>query len=120
MGISGEDRDLKRLRAICSALPAVVETASWDHANWRTGKTLFASFEIYRGSKIFSFFAGNERQDEFLEYERFSVPRLTDQYGWVCLKLDKDADWNEIRELVAFSHALVVRNNDAKKPGTSP
>jgi predicted DNA-binding protein (MmcQ/YjbR family) len=108
---SGEDKDLQRLRAICAALPNVVETSSWDHANWRTGKTLFASFEIYRGSKIFSFFAGNERQDEFLEYERFSVPRLTDQYGWVCLKLSKDADWGEIRELAAFSHDLVVRNN---------
>jgi predicted DNA-binding protein (MmcQ/YjbR family) len=118
MGKSGEDRDLKRLRAICMALPEVVETSSWDHANWRTGKTLFAAFEIYRGSKIFSFFAGNERQDEFLEYERFSVPRLTDQYGWVCLKLSKDADWGEIRELAAFSHALVVQNNK-KKAGQS-
>jgi predicted DNA-binding protein (MmcQ/YjbR family) len=119
MGKSGEDKDLKRLRAICSALPNVVETSSWDHANWRTGKTLFAAFEVYRGSKVFSFFAGNERQDEFLEYERFSVPRLTDQYGWVCLKLDKDADWNEIRELLAFSHALVVKDNIAKKTGQS-
>ena len=67
MSKSGEDKDLKRLRTICSALPNVVETSSWDHANWRTGKTLFATFEIYRGSKIFSFFAGNERQDEFLD-----------------------------------------------------
>ena len=117
MGItSGEDKDLARLRAICAALPNVVETSSWGHANWRTGKTLFASFEEYRGAKIFSFFAGNERQDEFLEYERFSSPRLTDQYGWVCLRLDKDADWREIRELVAFSHGLVLRDN-ARKPG---
>ena len=115
---SGEDKDLQRLRAICAALPNVLETSSWDHANWRTGKTLFATFEIYRGLKIFSFFAGNERQEEFLEYERFSVPRLTDQYGWVCLKLSKDADWGEIRELVAFSHDLVVQNN-AKKTGQS-
>lgn len=117
MGIkSGEDKDLQRLRALCLALANVVETSSWDHANWRTGKTLFAAFEAYRGSKIFSFFAGNERQGEFLEYERFSAPRLTDQYGWVCLKLGKDSDWSEIRELAAFSHALVVRNN-AKKAG---
>ncbi|MFI5361066.1 MAG: MmcQ/YjbR family DNA-binding protein [Elusimicrobiota bacterium] len=106
---SGEDKDLQRLRALCLALPGVVETSSWDHANWRMGKTLFASFEVYKGKKIFSFFAGNERQDEFLEYERFSVPRLTDQYGWVCLKLDKDADWGEIKELVAFSRELAAR-----------
>jgi predicted DNA-binding protein (MmcQ/YjbR family) len=111
MGIkSGEDRDLKRLRAICLALPDVVETSSWDHANWRTGKTLFATFEVYRGAKIFSFFAGNERQDEFLEYARFSAPRLTDQYGWVCLKLDKDVDWGEVRELASFSHGLALEN----------
>jgi len=114
MGVSGEDRDLKRLRAICAALPNVVETSSWDHANWRTGKTLFASFEVYRGAKIFSFFAGNERQDEFLEYERFSQHRLTDRYGWICLRLDKDADWNEIKKLAAFSHDLVTRNNASR------
>lgn len=115
MGKSGEDRDLKRLRALCLALPSVVETASWGHANWRTGKTLFASYEEYRGGKVFAFFAGNERQAEFLEYERFSVPRLTDQYGWVCLKLDKDSDWKEIKELVAFSHALVTQANASKR-----
>ena len=117
MGIkSGEDKDLQRLRALCLALPGVVETSSWGHANWRRGKTLFATFEEYRGAKIFSFFAGNERQDEFLEYERFSAPRLTDQYGWVCLKLDKDADWREIRELVVFSHGLAAQGA-APKPG---
>lgn len=117
MGVkSGEDKDLERLRAICRALPDVVETSSWDHANWRTGKTLFASFEVHRGAKIFSFFAGNEHQDEFLEYERFSVPRLTDRYGWVCLRLDKDSDWREIRELAAFSHGLAVQGA-AKKRG---
>ncbi|HXT01888.1 MAG TPA: MmcQ/YjbR family DNA-binding protein [Elusimicrobiota bacterium] len=114
MGVSGEDKDLKRLRAICAALPNVVETSSWDHANWRTGKTLFASYEVYRGAKVFSFFAGNEHQDEFLEYERFSPHRLTDRYGWVCLRLDKDADWNEIKRLAAFSHDLVTKNNASK------
>ena len=116
MGIkSGEDKDLQRLRAICLALPDVVETSSRGHANWRTGKTLFASFEEYRGAKIFSFFAGNERQGEFLEYARFSAPRLTDQYGWVCLTLDKKADWREIRELVVFSRGLAAQGG--AKPG---
>jgi predicted DNA-binding protein (MmcQ/YjbR family) len=116
MGIkSGEDKDLQRLRALCLALPDVVETSSWGHANWRKGKTLFASFEEHKGTKIFSFFAGNERQDEFLEYERFSAPRLTDQYGWVCLTLGKGADWNEIRELVAFSHGLAAESAAPKR-----
>ena len=114
MGISGEDKDLKRLRAICAALPNVVETSSWDHANWRTGKTLFASFEVYRGAKIFSFFAGNEHQDEFLEYERFSQHRLTARYGWICLRLDKDADWNEVKQLAACSHDVVTKNNASR------
>ncbi len=115
MGIkSGEDKDLQRLRALCRALPNVIETSSWGHSNWRAGKTLFASFEERRGAKVFSFFAGNERQAEFLEYARFSEPRLTDQYGWVCLKLDKDADWREIRELVAFSHGLAARGGAPK------
>jgi predicted DNA-binding protein (MmcQ/YjbR family) len=114
---SGEDKDLLRLRALCRAIPGVVETSSWGHANWRTGKTLFAAFEEYRGAKIFSFFAGNDRQDEFLEYERFSAPRLTDQYGWVCMTLGKDSDWGEIKELLIFSHGLAARGLGGKPGG---
>lgn len=111
--MSGEDRDVKRLRQICMAIPGVVETSSWGHANWRVGKKLFATYEEYRGAKIFSFFAGNDYREELLEHKRFSLPRYVDNYGWVSLKLDRGTDWNEVRALAVAAHKVV---SDEAKP----
>ena len=97
--------ELDRLRKICLALPDVVETASWGHANWRTGKTLFVSYEEDRGRKTASFFVGDDRREELLQLKRFSLPRLTDQYGWVSVRLDKGTDWQEVRGLAAECRA---------------
>ena len=106
---SGEDRELKRLREICMAVPGTAETSSWGHANWRAGKKkIFASYEETRGAKSLSIFVGVENEDEVLEDRRFSLPRYTDHHGWVCLKLDRDTDWKEVRALVLGAHALVT------------
>jgi predicted DNA-binding protein (MmcQ/YjbR family) len=103
----GEDKELKRLRDICMGIFGVVETSSWGHANWRVGKKLFATFEENRGVKMFSFFAGNAYREELLEDKRFSLPRYTDNYGWVSLRLDRDTDWKEVRALAIAAHKVV-------------
>lgn len=116
MSVSGEDKDLKRLRQICLAIPGVVETSSWGHANWRVGKRLFATFEENRGTKIFSFFAGDEAREELLEDRRFSLPRYVDNYGWVSLKLDRSTDWNEVRALAVAAHDHAKTAPEPPKP----
>jgi predicted DNA-binding protein (MmcQ/YjbR family) len=109
MGHSGEERELKRLREICGKIPGVVETASWGHANWRAGKKqIFAAYEENRGAKTLSLFVGDDNVDDYLSDRRFSLPRYTDHHGWVCLRLDRDTDWQEVRALVLGAHALVT------------
>ena len=107
--IRGEGKDLKRLRRICGAIAGVVETSSWGHANWRAGKAIFASFEETRTGNVVSAFVGPEKQEELLEDPRFSPPRYTDHHGWICLKIDRDTDWNLVRDLVLFGHRLVSK-----------
>lgn len=114
---SGEDRDLERLRTFVSKLPGVVETSSWGHANWRTGKKLFASYEENRGKKVFSFFAGVEGAEAYLEDRRFSPPKYTDHHGWVSLELGAKTDWNEVRSLL--NKGFVLAGAEPKK-GDSP
>lgn len=117
--VSGEERELKRLREICRAIPGAAETSSWGHANWRAGKKkIFAEYEELRGVQTLSLFVGDARVDDFLEDRRFSLPRYTDHHGWVCLKLDRSTDWKEIKTLILDAHALVSAVEPGKTGGT--
>jgi predicted DNA-binding protein (MmcQ/YjbR family) len=116
---SGEERELKRLREICMAVFGAVETSSWGHANWRAGKKkIFAEYEESRGVQTASFFVGADRVDDYLEDKRFQLPRYTDHHGWVCLRLDRATDWNEVRSLVRAAHALVTAVEPPNPGGT--
>ena len=109
MGItSGEEKTLARVREICRQIPNAVETASWGHANWRIGKKIFAAFEEIRGARSLAVFVGVDDQEDLLEERRFSLPRYTDHHGWVCLRLDRETDWNEVRSLIARSRELMT------------
>ena len=106
---SGEERELKRLREICMGISGTLETSSWGHANWRAGKKkIFAEYEENRNTKTASFFVGADNVEDFLEDRRFHLPRYTDHHGWVCLRLDRDTDWKEVRALVLGAHALIT------------
>ncbi|HAZ07489.1 MAG TPA: hypothetical protein DCZ01_02950 [Elusimicrobia bacterium] len=106
--MSGEDKTLKRVREICLKIPDMTETSSWGHANWRVGKKLFAAFDEFKGRKTLSFFTGVAGQDDLLADRRFALSPYTDHHGWLCLQLDRDTDWTEVRALIVRSHALVT------------
>ncbi|MDE2143804.1 MAG: MmcQ/YjbR family DNA-binding protein [Elusimicrobia bacterium] len=106
---SGEERELKRLRDLCMAIPGTAETSSWGHANWRAGKKkIYAEYEETRGAQTLSIFVGAGNVEDFLEDRRFALPRYTDHHGWVCLRLDRSTDWNEVKSLIRAAHALVT------------
>ncbi|MFI5347420.1 MAG: MmcQ/YjbR family DNA-binding protein [Elusimicrobiota bacterium] len=106
------------------AIPGTAETSSWGHANWRAGKKkIFASYEENRNTKIMGIFVGAENVDDAMEDRRFTLPRYTDHHGWVCLRLDRDTDWKEVKALVLSAHALVtavepVKTEPPKTGGT--
>lgn len=116
--VSGEERELKRLREICLAIPGAVETSSWGHANWRAGKKkIFVEYEESRGVQTASFFVGADGVEDYLDDKRFHLPRYTDHHGWVCLRLDRATDWNEVRALARGAHALVTAAEPAPPDG---
>jgi predicted DNA-binding protein (MmcQ/YjbR family) len=96
-----------RLRRLCLACPGTVEATSWNHPNFRVGKTTFCAFEIVhdRPSVAFKVDAAEAgrlaRQPEF-----FATP-----YGrgrWVSRWVDQRVDWDEMTALVARSHRHVA------------
>lgn len=64
------DNALKRLRAICLALPEATEVQAWGHPTFRAGKKMFAAFgEGIEGQEGLSLGVkvGFDRQEELLQ-----------------------------------------------------
>ena len=51
------DAYLKRLRALCAALPETSEKQSWGHPNFAAGGRLFAAVETWKGRPSLAFAA---------------------------------------------------------------
>lgn len=112
------DQLLKRVRSICLALPEAVEVEAWGHPTFRAGKKMFAGFGasdtdgVTLGMKM-SF----ERQDELLEDNRFLPTPYAAHQGWVSLKLEPVADWDEVKELLHEAYWQVALKRMLKALG---
>lgn len=99
---------LKKLRAICRALPGVKETRSFGHPTFRVGKKTFAVLEEYKGELSLALKTEKELQEVFLKDARFYRTPYIGRHGWVSLRLRAAAlRWREIAELLRGSHRLV-------------
>jgi hypothetical protein len=105
---------LERVRALCCALPDVVERPSHG------APTFF-----YRGKKTFVMFLDDHHGDGRLaiwchapmgvqqllvteEPGRFFVPPYVGHRGWIGVRLDRDVDWAEIASIVRDAYRMVV------------
>jgi predicted DNA-binding protein (MmcQ/YjbR family) len=109
---------LKRLRAICSRLPAATEGLSFGHPTFRVNTKIFAVLEEYKGELGICVKVGKLLQGIFLDDPRFFRTPYIGKHGWVTLRVHAaPLDWNEIRELVKGSYQLVAppENNDTQR-----
>jgi hypothetical protein len=107
------DDNLKRLRAICLALPEVTERPSHGAPTWF----------VRDKSSFVSLWANGHHQNQFphlwcaappgaqeeltgAEPQRFFRPPYVGGRGWIGLRLDVDVEWEEIAELCkdAYRH----------------
>lgn len=109
-----EAQTLKKLAAICLALPETERRDGGEHADFRVRGKVFAYFlNNHHGDGIVSVCCkaalGENVDRASREPLRFYLPPYIGPRGWFGLRLDGEAiDWPEVRNLVELSYALVA------------
>jgi predicted DNA-binding protein (MmcQ/YjbR family) len=101
------EQTLKKLRALCLALPETSETASWGHPNFKAGQKTFVAFERVKGRASFAFRLHPDDVNRLLERKAFFVT----PYGrgqWVSLWADARVNWRAVESLVKRSYRLAL------------
>ena len=112
MGGSAEEA-LARVRAICLALPEAEEKEAWGMPTFRVRGKLFAHFaDNHHGDgRVALWLKAEPGARELLVEaapERFFVPPYVGPRGWLGLRVDGEADWEEAAELVEASWRLIA------------
>jgi predicted DNA-binding protein (MmcQ/YjbR family) len=102
------DRALKKVRAICLALPECREVEAWGHPTFRAGKKMFAGFGEHDKELTLGLKVGFERQVELLKDDRFFPTPYAAHQGWISLRIDGRTDWNEVSGLVCDAYRQVA------------
>lgn len=102
-----EDPELKRLRALCLALPETTEKDSWGHPNFRAGKRTFVTYEWIKGRPSIAFRLNPPDLEPLLLRRQFFVT----PYGggqWVSLWVSRRMSWRLVEDLVLRSYRCVA------------
>jgi len=99
---------VKRLRAICLALPGVTEKVAWGEPTWRAGK-IFAQMDTHHhgADHVAVWLPARPGVQEALvdeDPERFFRPPYVGLLGWIGVRLDRKPDWKIVAGLVANAY----------------
>ncbi|MFR9801303.1 MmcQ/YjbR family DNA-binding protein [Pseudonocardia sp. RS010] len=110
-GPQGAAAALQRLRALCLALPEVIERISHGEPTWFVRRT-FVTFADHHHDDRLAFWCAAPPgvQEELVAAapERFFRPPYVGTRGWVGVRLDVPVDWDEIAELVTDAYRTVA------------
>ncbi len=102
---------IKRVRALCLALPEAFELTTWDHPTFRVGSGRGKIFctAASGGSSITLKADPVERDALLAQAEPIYVPPYVGDKGWVAIRTNHPrTDWDEVAELIATSYCLVA------------
>ena len=118
---SGQNGVLPRLSEIALALPESERVLRESHAQFLVRKKTFAYFlNDHHGDGIVSIackvLPGDNKTLAEAQPRRFYLPAYIASRGWVALRLDGGkVDWDEVKELLMGSYALVAPKKLAEK-----
>jgi predicted DNA-binding protein (MmcQ/YjbR family) len=95
---------LRKLDAICAALPETEPGTQFGAPVWRAGKKTFVSAHHYTGRFNLSFWVGVPRQAKLTKDDRFRISPYTGRNGWIDLDIEEHQDWGEIKQLALESY----------------
>jgi predicted DNA-binding protein (MmcQ/YjbR family) len=113
---------LKRVRALCLALPETFEHETWEHPTFRVGGgkgKIFCTATV-DGSTCTMKADPEEREALLAQGHPFFLPPYVGGKGWVGVRLDRRIDWDEIAELIATSYCLIAPKRLARQVTTPP
>jgi hypothetical protein len=105
---------IEQLRAICMALPEVVERDSHGEPTWFIrGKRSIAMLDNHHhGANHLAFWcpAALGVQEALIEQrpEQFFRPPYVGEKGWIGMRIDKKPDWDEVLEFIEDAYRLVA------------
>jgi predicted DNA-binding protein (MmcQ/YjbR family) len=111
---SVEDARLTRFTEIARALPETTRQIYGSHAQFLVRKKTFAYFlDNHHGDGIVAItgkvLPGDNKALAEAQPGRFYLPAYIASKGWVALRLDVGkVDWDEVRELLLGSYALIA------------
>jgi hypothetical protein len=109
-----EDPRLTHLTRIALALPEATRQIYGSHAQFLVRKKTFAYFlDNHHGDGIVAVtgkvLPGDNKALADAQPRRFYLPAYIASRGWVALRLDVgQIDWDEVRELLLGSYALIA------------
>ena len=109
---------LKKLRAICLALPEAAEQPAHGDPAWRVRKKIFVAQKgNYADGRPSAWMKAPDGAQAALiaaDPEVFFSPPYVGPSGWIGVYLDVPVDWDELEELVHDSYRLVAPRKLAK------
>lgn len=113
MNPAPEADPLKRLRAICLALPEVTERSSHGEPAWFVrGKKTLATLADHHHDDRLAFWCpappGVQQEMVAAEPDRFFVPPYVGGRGWLGVRLDRAVDWEEVAGIVHEAYLTVA------------
>ena len=101
---------LKRLRAICLALPEAIERETWEIPTFRVREKIFVMFTTHEHNPALCCKAPKGVQEILIQADatRFFRPAYVGHKGWVGVRLDGRVDWGEIADLVRRSYQMTA------------
>jgi predicted DNA-binding protein (MmcQ/YjbR family) len=121
---SVEDARLTRLTEIALALPEATRQIYGSHAQFLVRKKTFGYFlDNHHGDGIVAItgkvLPGDNKALAEAQPGRFYLPAYIASKGWVALRLDVGkVDWDEVRELLLGSYALIAPKRLAERVKT--
>jgi hypothetical protein len=120
------ERALERVRDICSALPEVSERLSHGSPAFfvRGRKTVAMFVDDHHGDGILGLwcpaFPGVQEELVQQEPDRFFRPPYVGPSGWLGVRLDRDVDWDEVRQILLDSYRKVAPRKLVAQLGDPP
>jgi predicted DNA-binding protein (MmcQ/YjbR family) len=100
---------LSRLQQICNRLPsAQMGTDKFEHVSFRVSNKPFVILGEDQGKPSLAIKADLTTQDSLVREGRFFRTPYVGQHGWVTLRDDVRADWDELEELITDAYRRIA------------